>query len=407
MHVQTPTFIFQVKQASFKNSFYLLAAVYFLFFIGFNSIIPELPSYLRQLGGGKYLGLIIGLFALSAMITRPLSGKLADNIGRKPIMIIGSIVGVTVLALYPLFQTVLGFLLLRFFHGFSAGFLPTAAATSVSDIVPSNQMAKYMGYIGVFSSAGIALGPVFGSWFAQSYSMEALFLICSGISMVCLLIILTTKESLPNPVPLSSDLFKLGRKDFFDKDVIGPALIMVLTIYSFGVILTIIPDLSDALGISNRGAFFFCFTLSSVLVRVFFSSVLDRFKREQVLMLGCFIHAAALLGLAFVSSEWAFYAMALILGFSGGINSPVLFAWTVDLASPQNKSRAISTLFISLEFGILAGSAFSGFVFDLEKQNFSLVLLSAVTLSFMAFLILLINNQYVTFLTKGSLKTGA
>jgi len=53
-------------------------------------IIPELPAYLTSLGGGEYKGLIISVFTLTAAISRPFSGKLADTIGRIPVMVIGA-----------------------------------------------------------------------------------------------------------------------------------------------------------------------------------------------------------------------------------------------------------------------------------------------------------------------------
>jgi MFS family permease len=45
-------------------------------------MIPELSGYLSGLGGADYKGLIIALFTLTAMISRPYSGKLSDTIGR-------------------------------------------------------------------------------------------------------------------------------------------------------------------------------------------------------------------------------------------------------------------------------------------------------------------------------------
>ncbi len=49
-------------------------------------LIPELPSYLSNLGGSEYKGLIIALFTLTAGLSRPFSGKLTDTIGRKPVL---------------------------------------------------------------------------------------------------------------------------------------------------------------------------------------------------------------------------------------------------------------------------------------------------------------------------------
>ena len=55
-------------------------------------LIPELPAFLTALDGSEYKGYIISLFTFTALISRPFSGKLADNIGRKPVIIFGGIV---------------------------------------------------------------------------------------------------------------------------------------------------------------------------------------------------------------------------------------------------------------------------------------------------------------------------
>ena len=116
--------------------FGLLCLSSFLFFASFNMIIPELPDYLSSLGGAEYKGLIISLFTLTAGFSRPFSGRLADTIGRIPVMIVGGAVCVVTGFLYPLTGTVAAFLLLRFIHGFSTGFTPTGTAAYVADVVP-------------------------------------------------------------------------------------------------------------------------------------------------------------------------------------------------------------------------------------------------------------------------------
>src|SRR5690606_14485188 len=73
------------KQSIFSLQFSLLCLSGFLFFGSFNMIIPELPSYLESMGGGEYKGLIVSLFTLTAGLSRPLSGKLADKVGRIPV----------------------------------------------------------------------------------------------------------------------------------------------------------------------------------------------------------------------------------------------------------------------------------------------------------------------------------
>ena len=106
------------KETYFTKQFWLLCLSGALFFSSFNMIIPELPDYLTQLGGADYKGLIISLFTLTAMLSRPFSGKLTDKIGRIPVMVFGSSVCFVVSMMYPLISSVSGFLLLRFLSVF-------------------------------------------------------------------------------------------------------------------------------------------------------------------------------------------------------------------------------------------------------------------------------------------------
>ena len=117
-------------------------------------MIPELPEYLTSLGGADYKGYIIALFTLSAALSRPFSGKLADTIGRIPVMVFGASVCFILGFLYPAVGTVWAFLLLRFFHGFSTGFKPTGTSAYVADVVPENRRGEAMGLLGVFGSLG-------------------------------------------------------------------------------------------------------------------------------------------------------------------------------------------------------------------------------------------------------------
>ena len=151
-------------------------------------LIPELPDFLTQLGGAEYKGFIIGLFTLAAGISRPFSGKIADKVGRVKVMIIGALVCVVLGLLYSFLTTVLGFLLLRFLHGFSTGFKPTGTTAYIADIVPDNRRGEAMGYIGVFSSLGMAFGNAIGSPIVQSTSYNGLFYTSTVLALFSVII---------------------------------------------------------------------------------------------------------------------------------------------------------------------------------------------------------------------------
>ncbi len=127
------------KPKIYTTQFWLICLSSLLFFGSFNMIVPKLPSFLTSLGGGELKGLIISAFTLTAMASRPFSGKLADTIGRIPVVMIGSMVCLVCSLIYPVLTSVAGFITLRLVHGFSTGFTPTGQAAFISDIIPAQR----------------------------------------------------------------------------------------------------------------------------------------------------------------------------------------------------------------------------------------------------------------------------
>jgi len=362
-------------------------------------IIPDLNEYITSLGGADYKGLIIPMFALAAMISRPFSGKLADNIGRIPVMIVGVIVCFAIGFVYPLWQTLGGFLFLRFMHGFSAGFKPTGTAAYLADIVPVTKRGEAMGLLGMFGTLGMSVGPSVGPWISSAYSLQTLFHTSSVVAILSILVIIGMKETVVDKKPMSLSLLKVGTKDFFEPRVFTPSLIMILTVISFGAILTVIPDFSDHLGLKreSRGLFFTVFTVASVAVRFAAGKASDKYGRANILKVSTLSIAIAMFLIGNVTTVNEFIGVAVIFGLAVGMNSPTIFAWTVDLADPRYRGRAMATMFIALEIGIIIGGLLSGFLYNNNPENFFITFSGCGIFAFIAFLyLILIHPKYDT-----------
>jgi len=71
----------------------------FLFFTNEALFLPTLPLYLSNGGySNTRIGIVLGAFALGVLLTRPLSGFLTDEKGRK----ISLVAGVMIFAAAPL-----------------------------------------------------------------------------------------------------------------------------------------------------------------------------------------------------------------------------------------------------------------------------------------------------------------
>lgn len=372
----------------YTGQFLLLCLSSFLFFSSFNMIIPELPAYLSSMGGEEYKGLIISMFTLTAGLSRPFSGKLADKIGRVPVMVIGATVSGVAALIYPYVSVVWAFLLLRFFHGFSTGFKPTGTAAYVGDIVPVSRRGEGMGIFGLFGSIGMAFGPVIGPFIAKNFSIEAMFYTSSVIAVFSVIILAGMRETLSRPEKFSPRHLKVGMADVFEPRVLAPSVTLLLTLVPFGTVLTLAPDFSDYLGISNRGLYFTCFTVASLGIRFVAGKASDRFGRVAVLRVSIFFLVSAMLVTGFADTVWQFVLGSILFGVGTGMNSPTIYAWTIDLSDEARRGRGIATMYIALELGIGMGALLSGWMYGNDADRLPLVFSCSALIAFCGWLYL-------------------
>ena len=358
---------------SYTIGFWLMCLSSFLFFLSFNLLLPELPDHLTRLGGAEYKGFIIALFTLTAAISRPFSGKLADTVGRIPVMVFGSLVCFVCGFFYPWALTVTGFLGLRLLHGFSTGFKPTGTAAFIADIVPVDRRGEAMGLLGVTGALGMAFGPAFGSWVAVHFSLNTMFYCSSATALLSLVVQGTLTETLPlaQRERFSFSLLKLRWNEVLEPRVLAPAVVTALCLFPFGAVLTVIPDQSRLLGLtgSDKGLFYICYTVASLAVRLIAGKASDTHGRVPVLRISAGILAVGLALLVWSPSVLWFLAAAVVFGIGTGLNSPTLYAWTIDLSHPERRGRAVATMYIALEIGIGLGALLAGWIFANQSDR--------------------------------------
>lgn len=379
----------QSKNPIYNLQFGLVCLSSLLFSASFNMLIPELPSYLSSMGGAEYKGLIIALFTLTAGISRPFSGKLTDTLGRVPVMAIGSIVCFVCGFLYPVLGTVAGFLFLRLIHGFSTGFKPTATAAYVADIIPRERWGEALGIHGLCFSTGMAIGPAIGSTITLYYSINILFYVSSLFALLSIVILMNMKETLATKQRFTLSVFRLSRRDIFAVEVLPAAVVTFLSYLPYGIILTLIPDFSAHLGVTNKGLFFMVFTLASLLIRFIAGKASDKYGRVNVIKTGLALMAIALCLTAHAHTFAGLMAAAGAIGVATGVLSPAVNAWTIDLSFPEHRGKAMATMYIALEAGIGLGALLAGWYYQdiIARIPQIIYISSAVVLSALCYML--------------------
>lgn len=169
-------------QGSFVNDMYSPALPSMCHF--FNCSIP-----LAQMGLTMgMIGLGIGQFIL---------GPVSDKYGRKPVIIIATLLFV-IAALCSLFSTSIHvFNMCRLFQGLgaSAGYL--MAKTIPADVYAGRDLAKLMTLVGAINGFAPASAPVIGGIMADDLGWKSIFIFLAAFAVIIIIIASFIKESLP------------------------------------------------------------------------------------------------------------------------------------------------------------------------------------------------------------------
>jgi predicted MFS family arabinose efflux permease len=154
------------QQSKLPTQFWLIALIAFINSISFTIIIPLLYPYAKQFGLSDFqASLLTTAYAISQFIGTPILGKLADRLGRRPILII-SLIGTVIANLIASVTSVAWLLYFaRIFDGLTGGNVSVAQSV-ISDITTPAQRPQAFGIFGAMFRLGFVIGPVL-SYVAQ------------------------------------------------------------------------------------------------------------------------------------------------------------------------------------------------------------------------------------------------
>jgi MFS family permease len=148
------------------------------------------PIYLKELGSDeRQIGLILGAFGAAMAITHIPAGRLADRVGRRPLLVFAWFTGLAsagVMAIareLPLFIAgMMGYGLTAFVASPLGSYITAARGEwSVGTALSMTTATFYMGMV---------LGPIIGGWTGDNYGLRAVYFVAAGMFILSTLFIL-------------------------------------------------------------------------------------------------------------------------------------------------------------------------------------------------------------------------
>jgi EmrB/QacA subfamily drug resistance transporter len=144
--------------------------------------------------------LVLTAYLLGNLVSTPISGKLSDMFGRKPVVLFGLIVFVLGSLLCGLASD--GWLLVsaRAIKGIGAGVILTTSFAAISDLFASHERGRYLGLFGAVYGLSSIVGPLLGGFLTDQFGWRSIFLINVPVGLTVIGLILWKMPALKGAV---------------------------------------------------------------------------------------------------------------------------------------------------------------------------------------------------------------
>ncbi len=155
----------------------------FMDMVGLLMVIPLLPFYAVELGGGGLIvGVLVSSYAVAQLISAPFWGRVSDRHGRRPALLIGLSFSVVAFIVFAFSTSIWMLLLSRVVQGAGGGTVGVIQAY-VADASAPEHRARSLGWISAATNLGVAIGPVLGST-TYTWGREAPGLVAAALCVV-------------------------------------------------------------------------------------------------------------------------------------------------------------------------------------------------------------------------------
>jgi EmrB/QacA subfamily drug resistance transporter len=170
----------------------LLALMLSVCLVAIDSTIlaTAVPSVVADLGGFSQFPWLFSLYLLAQAVTVPIYGKLADQMGRKPMMVFGVSVFVLGSVLCGLAWNLPVLIVFRAVQGLGAGAIVPMAQTILGDLYSVAERARVTGYLASVWGGAAVVGPTLGGVFSDYLSWRWIFFVNIPLGALALWLLL-------------------------------------------------------------------------------------------------------------------------------------------------------------------------------------------------------------------------
>ena len=319
-------------------------------------------------------GLAFGAFAVSALILRPVAGRLADTRGRRPLLVGGALISAVGMLGTAYADNLVLVILLRLLLGVAEAAFFVASIATLADLAPPSRMGEATSYNSLGLYLGLAFGPPLAEMLVRTAGFSAAWYGAAALSLIAAVAAAGIKN-------LRSGVATGDRIRLIYWKAVPPALGFFASVVAMGALFAFGALQANAVGLMPASTPLFVYGLVVVAGRLSLARFLDRLPALMLGAAALVIIAGGLMIMAFWSMPLGVALGAAVFALGVTLSTPAFFSAIFATAQPSERGAASGTASVFLDLGMGGGPMLLGLAAQAGGIPFAFGLAAAVALA--------------------------
>ncbi len=352
--------------------------------LGFGIIVPVTPIFAQTFGLDEAaIGLVVSIYGLGRFLFSVPVGQAADRVGRKNVILAGTVLTCIGSIFCGLATSYLELLVFRFVAGVGSTAVITGTQISVADIATrenrGRMMSTYSGFFQFAVGVGPSVGGLIGVW-AGPRAPFFVFAVLTTIAGLITLVFLPETRSVSPPNTSAALRAMPGgsyRTLLFNVGFLTVSAVSLTAAFNrTGAIFSVVPLMGvTRLGLDTAqiGLALTIGNLCNLAIVGVIGILVDRFGRKTVIVPSCIFDTLAYVGFAYLTGYPGFVLSAVLWGIGVAASGAASSAYAADQAPPGANGITMGVYRMLSDVGYVVGPALLGLIAQLAGSQAALL----------------------------------
>lgn len=371
-----------LRSRAFDRRLLTILLIVFVQMVGTSMVHPILPLYAQSEFDmdAQVITLLITAFFAAQFLAGPFIGRLSDQRGRLPILLISQIGTVIAFLMIGFAQSAAVLFIARVLDGVTGGNIVVAQAY-VTDIMPERRRTEALGYTMAAFGVGFIVGPAAGGILASRFGPHVPFLFAAAAALVTVILTwLTLEESLSHKDRARNRDGK--RASLRPADVVRNVALMSVLVISFlsrfgmGLLIGTFALFAEAVLFGSHdfatvslgvGLMLMVVGIGQFLTQIFVLPVaLKRYSDPLIVLFGVVARAISMFLLAIATEPMLGTLSVAVFALGSGLLFPPLQSLLTKTVVKELRGGVLGLNQSAMNLGVILSTAVAGAMFALD-----------------------------------------